>query len=230
MLRDASGNPVMVLLKLGQREHMEQFRKGRLYMNPLRYFRDLESDPARADRYEGATHIFQPKDVVFTLSAPGFGKIAVDSKDLAAAMTISMNSELRCNVFCLHAITEPIKGTPFPSKHEWFGESMVLVLNAPEFLNRVVSAAEAQKFAGKSKLVEYIDDEAYTGKLDRFKKSDRFAHQREYRIALDSPGTNPLILAIGDITDIPSEVLPFCDANKLLQFSEDDARAAALIW
>jgi len=61
----------MLLLKLGQREHMEQFRKGLLYMNPLKYFRDLESDPARADRYEGATHIFQPKDAIITLSAPG---------------------------------------------------------------------------------------------------------------------------------------------------------------
>ena len=44
----------MALLKLGQREHMEQFRKGQLYMNTLKYFRDLESDPARADHYEGA--------------------------------------------------------------------------------------------------------------------------------------------------------------------------------
>ena len=63
----------MVLLKLGQREHMEQFRKGQLYMNTLKHFRDLESDPARADRYEGATHIFQPKDAIITLS-PQIGR------------------------------------------------------------------------------------------------------------------------------------------------------------
>lgn len=40
---------------------MEQFRKGLLYMNTLNYFRGLDGDPARADRYEGVTHIFQPK-------------------------------------------------------------------------------------------------------------------------------------------------------------------------
>jgi hypothetical protein len=230
MLHDASGNPVMLLLKLGQRDHMEQFRKGQLYMNTLKYFRDLESDPARADRYEGATHIFQPKDVIMTLSAPGFGEIVIDSKDLAAATTLSMSSELRCNIFCLHATTEPVNGTLFPPEHEWFGDSMVLVLNTQEFLDRVVAAAKARNVSGRAKRVEYFDDEAYTGKLDRFRKSKCFAHQREYRIALDSPGTDPLILDVGDITDITSEVLQFSDADYILKFSEDDARAAALLF
>jgi hypothetical protein len=150
MFHDASGNPAMVLLKLGQREHMEQFRKGQLYMNTLKYFRDLESDPARADHYEGATHIFQPKDVIITLSAPGFGDILIDSTDLAAATTLSMNSELCCNIFCLHAITAPVNGTLFPSEHEWFGDSMVLVLKTEEFLNRVVAGAKARNLSGRS--------------------------------------------------------------------------------
>jgi hypothetical protein len=57
-----------------------------------------------------------------------------------------------------------------------------------------------------------------------------FAHQREYRIAVESPGTEPLILDIGGIADITSEVIPFSDANNVFKFSEDDARAAALFW
>jgi hypothetical protein len=98
------------------------------------------------------------------------------------------------------------------------------VLNAEEFTNRVVAGAIAQNLSGRCKRVEYFDDEAYTGKLDRFMKSKRFAHQREYRIAIDSPGTEPLVLDIGDITDITSEVLRFCDADNILKFSEDDIR------
>jgi hypothetical protein len=107
---------------------------------------------------------------------------------------------------------------------------MVLVLKTEEFLNRVVAGAKARNLSGKIKRVEYFDDKAYTGKLDRFRKSKRFAHQREYRIAIDSPGTDPLVLDIGDITDITSEVLKFCDADNILKFSEDDARAAALLF
>lgn len=218
----------MLLLKMGQREHMEQFRKGLLYMNTLSYFRGLDGDPARADRYEGLTHIFQPKDIVMTISAPGFGEITAGPKDLAGATTLSLNSESCCNLFCLHAITTPVNGALFPSEHEWFGDSVVLVLTAPDFLARVVAAAKARTFAGKSGLVEYYDDDTYTGKLDKFKKSKRFIHQREYRIAIGSPGTDPLILDIGDIAGITSEVVSLCEANNVFKFSEEDARAAGL--
>lgn len=230
MLHDSIGNPAMILLKMGQREHMEQFRKGLLYMNSLSYFRGLEGDPARADRYEGVTHIFQPKDVSMRLSVPGFGEVVIGSEDLAAAATISMNSELYCNIFCLHAITTPVNGTLFPSEHEWFGDSIVLVLNTQVFLNRMLVAAKARNLKVNGKLVEYFDDETYTGKLDRFRKSRQFAHQREYRIAIESPGTEPLILDIGDIADITSEVIPFSEADNVLKFSEEDARAAGLVW
>jgi hypothetical protein len=230
VLHDANGNPAMFLLKMGQREHMEQFRNGLLYMKPLNYFRELEGDSARADHYEGVTNIFQPKDVIMRLSAPGFGEVVIGSDDLAAATTLSMNSELCCNIFCLHAITAPVNGTLFPAQHEWFGDSIGLVLNTQEFLNRVLAAAKVGNFTVKGKLVEYFDDETYTGKLDRFRKSKHFAHQREYRIAVESPGTEPLILDIGGITDITSEVIPFSDANNVFKFSEDDARAAALFW
>jgi len=228
MLHDSNGNSVMLLLKMGQREHMEQFRKGLLYMNTLSYFRGLDGDPARADRYEGLTHIFQPKDIVMTISAPGFGEITAGPKDLAGATTLSLNSESCCNLFCLHAITTPVNGALFPSEHEWFGDSVVLVLTAPDFLARVVAAAKARTFAGKSGLVEYYDDDTYTGKLDKFKKSKRFIHQREYRIAIGSPGTDPLILDIGDIAGITSEVVSLCEANNVFKFSEEDARAAGL--
>jgi hypothetical protein len=230
VLHDSNGNPAMFLLKMGQREHMEQFRKGLLYMNTLNYFRGLDGDPARADRYEGVTHIFQPKDVIIRLSAPGFGEIAIGLEDLAAATTLSMNSELCCNIFCLHANTAPVNGTLFPSEREWFGDSIVLVLNTQDFLNRVSAAAKARNLTAKGQLVEYYDDDTYTGKLDRFRKSTHFAHQREYRIAVGSPGTEPLICDIGDIADITSQVISFSDANNVFKFSEDDARAAALFW
>lgn len=220
----------MILLKMGQQEHMEQFRRGRLYMNTLNYFRGLDGDPARADRFEGVTQIFQPRDVIMTFSAPGFGEFVVGSEDLAAATTFSMNSELCCNIFCLHPITAPINGTLFPTEHEWFGDSIVLVLNTQEFLNRVLAACKTKNFRVKGSLVEYYDDDTYTGKVDRFRKPKRFAHQREYRIAIESSGTEPLILDIGDSTDITSEVVPFSNANNVFKFSEDDARAAALSW
>ncbi len=183
-MQDSNGNPAMFLLKMGQREHMEQFRKGLLYMNTLKYFRGLDGDPARADRFEGVTHIFQPKDVIMKLSAPGIGEFTIGPEDLAAASTLSRSSELCCNIFCLHAITAPVNGPLFPSEHEWFGDSIVLVLNTQDFLERVLVATQAKSLTMAWNLVEYYDHDTYTGKLDRFRKSTRFAHQREFRIVI----------------------------------------------
>ena len=199
-------------------------------MNTLRYFRELDGDQARADHFEGITHIFQPKDVIMKFSVPGLGEIVVDSRDLAAPTTLSRNSEHSCNLFCMHAITNPINGTLFPAEYEWFGDSIVLIHNTQEFLNRVLAACKAKNLSMKGSLIEYYDEEAYTGKLNRFKKPKQFAHQREFRIAVDSPGTEPLLLNIGDITDITSEILAFSDACMKLTFSEDEARAANLSW
>ena len=47
----------MLLLKLGQRKHLEALRKGLLYLNPLAFFRSLEADQARGDRTEGIDYM-----------------------------------------------------------------------------------------------------------------------------------------------------------------------------
>ena len=68
----------MLLLKLGQREHMEMLRKGLLYRNSLAFFKLLEADPARSDPYEGTDSIIQPFDIAEFILDPhivGSGKL-----------------------------------------------------------------------------------------------------------------------------------------------------------
>jgi len=76
---------------------------------------------------------------------------------------------------------------------------MILVLNTQEFLNRVWQLRKLEIFSGKGQTVDTSIDAAYTGRLDDSGTSKRFAHQREYRIAIDSPGDDPFVLDIGDI-------------------------------
>ena len=44
---------VLGLVKFLRHEHVEDFRRGRLYMNPLRHFVQAESNPVRRDEREG---------------------------------------------------------------------------------------------------------------------------------------------------------------------------------
>ena len=229
-MKDRNGNQFFALIKLGQKAHMEQFRNGLLYMNTLSYFRDLEAHPARADRLEGIDHIFQPQDLRMSFDAPGFGRFDVPPEDLAGPVTLTMNETYSCNVFCLTSISEPVSGQIFPTKFEWFGESLVLVLNTGEFIHRVIGAATRQGFAIWWEPVMYYDDEIYTGKLGRFRKSTRYSYQKEFRFVIRTEGTKPVVLDVGNISDITSEVIPFEDADKYLKFTEADARDAGLTW
>jgi hypothetical protein len=232
-MRDSNGQPWMVLMKLGTKEHMEQFRTGLLYMNTLSYFRDLEADTARGDRFEGVDSILQPKHLgesFIDSGIPSIGRIDIRKEDLAGPITIAMNQIAGCNLFCLYALTRTVKGSLFAADHEWFGDSLVLVTNTPDFLNRVTKAAKEQKLPMRGAPVEYYDEYDYSGRVGRFKKSSRFAYQNEYRIAIEAGVDGPFRFEIGDICDITSEVIPFDQADEHLKFTEADAREAGLIW
>lgn len=232
-MRDPNGQPWMALMKLGSKEHMEQFRTGLLYMNTLSYFRDLEADTARGDRFEGVDSILQPKDLgesYIDSGIPSIGRIDIRREDLGGPITIAKEKTLRCNLFCLYALTKPVKEFLFPAEHEWFGDSLVLVKNALEFLIRVAKAAKEQKLAIQGVRVEYYDENDYSGQVGRFKKSSRFAYQNEFRIAIEAGVDEPFRFEIGDIRDITSEVIPFDQADEHLKFTEADAREAGLTW
>jgi hypothetical protein len=232
-MRDPNGQPWMALMKLGSKEHMEQFRTGLLYMNTLSYFRELEADAARADRFEGVDSILQPKDLgksYFDSGIPSIGRINIRPEDLGGPITIAKDETLRCNLFCLYALARPAKDVLFPAEHGWFGDSLVLVTNTREFLRRVTKAAQEQKLPTHGAPVEYYDENDYSGQVGRFKKSSRFAYQNEYRIAIEAGVDGPFRFEIGDIHDITSEVIPFEQADEHLKFTEADAREAGLTW
>jgi hypothetical protein len=229
-MRDAHGNEVAILLKLGAKKHLEGLRQGHLYLNTLNYFRELEADPNRADRLEGTDHIFQPGIIRMSFDFPGMGHFEVPPEDLAGPVTFVRNETTCCNLYCLYCLREPVNGALFSKEHALFGDSVVLIRNTPEFIARVRDGANRTGLAIWWGPVEYYDEKTYTGKLGRFKKSDRFAYQKEFRFAVSTPGTEPLHLDVGDLSDITSEIIPFDKVDEVLKFSEADANEAGWTW
>ena len=220
-------------MKLGGKEHMEEFRTGLLYMNTLSYFCELEADTARADRREGVDYIIQTTDLgesYIETGIPHICRISIFPEDLAGPITISMNRTRRCNLFCLYALRKPVKNFLFPREHDWFGDSVVLITNTQEFLNRVSIAAAEQKLTVGGGPVAYYDENSYSGAVGRFKKPSSFAHQNEYRITIETEGNEAFRFQLGDISDITSEVIPLDRADEFLKFTEADGMEAGLTW
>lgn len=226
---------IYALLKFAKEQHLQAFRSdGLLYMSPLAEFAKLESDMARGDDFEGTTTIIQPKHVGelhFDTGNVGLGKFSAKPSDLAGPVKIGLSKTASCNVYCMFAVTKPIDGELVSTRNFEFGDSFVIVLNPTEFLSRVVRAAND---AGVSYLnhglVEYYDADDYSGEVGRFRKRSRFAHQKEFRIVVESGSDIPRKLPIGSLLDITSEVLPLSEVNQRCDFGTKSAREAGISW
>jgi hypothetical protein len=215
---------------------MEMLRKGRLYMNPLAYFKSLEADQARGDRREGVDSIIQSCDIgEFTIDPQihGLAKIRVTPSDLAGPVHIARKRTSSCNIFCMFAVTRPIEGPLFPKSHRWFGDSFLLFTHTQDLLSRAEAAAKRQKLKIEGRLVKYYDETKYSGEVGRFRKSSIFSYQSEYRIAVETGTEGPFCFEIGDLSDITSEVfrLDLANlANDVLKLRPEDIEAAGLSW
>ena len=235
ILKTRSGQPCMILLKLGQKEHLEMLRKGLLHMNSLAYFTKLESDAARGDPYEGTDAILQPCDIgefLFDPHLPGMEPFHVNGAPdgLVGPVRFTLHRTSSCNIFCMFAVSKPVVGPVFSKKHEWPGDHFLLFTNTQEFFNRVVVAAKNHVLRVEGRAVEYYDGTKYSGQTGRFRKRSVFSYQCEYRIVVEPGVDGPFPFEIGDLSDITSEVISRDLADDVLKFSPEDAVEAGLSW
>ena len=93
---------VQYLIRFASRDRIEEFRAtGRLYMNPLRYFKDLEvKDELRSDKSEGISHSYPANKCEIFLRENG---VSLPINNLTGAVTISDPSNENINIFSLFA-------------------------------------------------------------------------------------------------------------------------------
>lgn len=202
-----------------EKAHAVAFLRGSIRMQTVEYFRNCEhTDKAlRGDAYEGLSALFQPKNI----SELVIGGVVLPPTALAGPMTFHSERVKHWHVFCLHAIGHtPDDPQDFDSieamrrsilLHEdttRFGKHVVYLKQPNVFLHRVHDALRALGYASRSKLVSYYDELLFTGWSSDadapFKKSKRFAYQKEYRIVAKTPAkvSTPLVVEIGDLSDV----------------------------
>ncbi|WP_147270168.1 hypothetical protein [Halanaerobium sp. ST460_2HS_T2] len=185
-------------------------------MNPLSYFKGIEEqDSSRGDKNEGLHRFIQPEFANIKVDDH-----VVDNNDITKPVEIRRNKEQGVNLFCMYSIDfKRLKNNEFKLKlkremHE-FGDTGLIVLDCPEFFNRINTAIFSKNKELKNGmieslgdgLVEYVDKNNYSGRMGLFKKFKNYSYQNEFRIALDVPesllDTNDVFkLNIGDISDI----------------------------
>ena len=215
---------ILFLVKFFKEElHANEFRKGTLYAKQLSYYKKIEDD-ARIDESEG----------IIVHAQPGKHHIKIGGWDLTPDIcgpTEIFSNELNSlRIFCMTAgyINEQefeailAKTAPLNIVKEKlrihedclkFGKYAVIVLNIPEFIERVKGFAIAHNYSVTRGFVQYYDpiiEHVHFSKKDApFRKRTKFANEKEYRFVFQGFPTRTI--EIGDISHITMPI----EANSI---------------
>jgi hypothetical protein len=241
---------ILFFIKFFQREEWaDGFMKGKLYLNRLSYFKNIEAlydDDGRPDTNEAVAMWWQPGTFIMNMNIPRVGSLEITEKDLAAPTSMSFGRHDHFHVLCLHSIytsgfplvdgkfhlaegqvDELHKQLRIDPRCFRFGRFAVIILARP-FIENVTEVLHRQGRNLARGLVHYYDDTTFHGEIPRkrilFYKQKRFEYQHEYRICVAPSllGNDPLIVDIGDINHLCRKASSH-KLNELLQVKLDNA-------
>lgn len=212
-------DPVLGFFKFGSRRHIEQFVQGTLYMNTLDYFAEMEEKDAgdpRCDSFEGVGRTIPANGAVLSVK---IGQEFQPVAHLTGAIKWRPTEGVKANVFCMYALRPPNTPVFVDERNFRFGDTFAVLTDGEEFLRRVRTAADSGGHKLLYRLMEYFDEETYTGPVSIFKKRIAFRYQSEFRIALLPGIDEPYPFAVGDLSDI-AKIGTLPELNGRLSFAK----------
>lgn len=221
------------LVKVGNVEHLEELRRGQLYFNQIRYFKELKKDGQRGDAFEGAIGCFRPNRMSLHI---------IDDQTGEASPIFNFNSFylhnqdlLSRHIFCSYAYSDPefpgrcihteefrrtLKSPePFDLRSTALGNHVLVIEHVRPFFESVDRAINAAGFSGTRAPVRFFNEASYHGDFPvehlGFLKPLSFSHQREYRFLIHGMPSGPQKLFVGDLSDI-SRLTTVDDFNEAM--------------
>jgi len=173
-------------------EHAKAFiNAGEMYCKTLKKFREIHDGNNRGDRFEGASHWFQAKDVKMSLTVRNkneevLNNLDIEESDLAGPIVTQPAIFDDFNLFCMYAIAIEDFEESYSTEDEKkllkekinrsiaeqitidplcqnFGDHAVVIHNVERFMETVVSHAKNNNIKIYYGSVEYFDHENFTG-------------------------------------------------------------------
>ncbi|MCB0430653.1 MAG: hypothetical protein H6585_13330 [Flavobacteriales bacterium] len=207
----------MMFIRVGKNSHIDALqRKGEIYCNTTKFFRNLEEkETVQGDTNENRSIIKQVSNV----------EILIDGKPIAKAHSAQLyadhpNSD--GNIYCLYGVNSNQADTAMTGRQKIsidprvmnFGTSALLIYNPQEFKFRIESTLNSLSKEFHFSSVKYYDPKSYEGGLGPFCKSEDYKYQQEVRLWIPSDMDQPFKFSIGDISDI-SYKFPIADLDKI---------------
>jgi|TARA_B110001469_G_C9470134_1_gene236336 hypothetical protein len=210
------------LIRFGSHNYLKEFREtGKMYMNTLTYFRNLEDDDERSDISEGLSYSRHAEGEMVTIG----------SDDFTIRGQVKMNDSNSCNykIFSLYGQNEKNLNR-INNRMLEFGDSAVIITEPSSFLDRFIRAAEQLKIEYSFQPVEYVSKEEYCGHMGPYRKYSDLKYQSEFRIVMKLEHSKPLKdFYIGDIRDI-TKIYPSDHVikNLKIQFNKQQTEPSGI--
>ena len=213
----------LMLMKFGTEENLTKLQSGQLYMKNLKYYVDLEKakdDEDVGDIYDGQVVLQDVKISMFT----------VDTHEFVAqfdAPAVSMNlGYLECPVFCMfmfdyrNYVDEHLDGDKLTVRYQFteeqiakmptFGDSVLIIKNGNEFINRVKKGLLDAGYGFTRDLVQYygfnnlehLKQVRKDNSRIAFWKREKYSYKQEYRLIVHDFVDDHLSIDIDDISYI----------------------------
>lgn len=220
-----------LLFRAGSRSRLEEFQKGKMYMNSVDFFATMKGEETTALRKD----VLEKNYLKFNGRQDGVqvGELFVEIDGVEtslgpdAVMHVDLPRPSNIFIFCMAALADGLEGIMYgeqqgsvtlSARFAEFGDSVLVVKNNVEFSKRLSAAVTSNPhlfsspfFEGGFGQVDYVDMNSHVGIVGLFRKDLEYQWQREYRFCigaesqiLNSEGA--LELDLGDLTDITSIV------------------------
>ena len=200
-----------ILLKLGQKEHMDAlYNKGEIYMQTAFFFRNLEErDDGRADKNECLSEYYSANSLnkyKFILKHPLLPEIELSKEGGTSFIAIDDNYSDKTNIYSLSYTNFNIiklKNSIIDEANFAEGKDYaVLIHNPKEFVRRILKEIKKTTPFVEANKVEYIDECNFGGEVGFFRKLRKYEYQSEYRIVARFNDSDVRTFHIGSISDI----------------------------
>jgi hypothetical protein len=202
------------LLKIGQGKYIEDmYNKEYLFFNTFASFRKKEKDPCgRNDPREANTKNKQLTYLEITTSTEKTIKLSEISKQFNAQYN-EFPTVIPYNICSLYTLTfeKNLKYKEIGDRVLCLGDKTLILYNLGQFFEILDKSLKEQKFEFSRKLVTYYNYKTFDGELSFHHKDNSYNYQNEYRILLQTPGTNTVNLKLSGLKKISAVV----DTDKI---------------
>lgn len=204
---------IMLFLKFGSEKNiLDLYENGTIYMNTIQYFRQIEDKELRGDKYEGVSRIINSLPGTFKI--PGIDR---EFKYLKAHIR-EIHKEITGNIYSLYAVSS--KGFPNPldfkvdEKNMRFGTHCLMIKDLPYFFDKIENELKRNRCKFFHDFVDYYDRNEVNRRITLFEKPLEFEYQKEFRFYVENDIIEPIKIQIGSLKNY-SEIFRIEDLLEL---------------